>query len=96
MLTRNNLVGNNINVTLAVQNTRLDRGKVFDKIITSMVKNCVKNLDLELVEQVLATDNITRIGHPYENFLTFDKTEIANEPIFDEEDLKLLKIIYKV
>jgi hypothetical protein len=95
-LTRNNIVGNNINVTVALQNTRLDRGKVFDKIVVSMIKSCMSSLDFTKVDEVLNTDNITLIGHPYEKYLTFNNADIDKEPTFDSEDLRLLKIVYKV
>jgi hypothetical protein len=86
-MARNNIVNNNINVTLALHNTKLDKGKVFDKIIVSMVKN--------YIEEVLSTDNVTRPNH-HEKVLTFNPSDIEFEPHFNQEELNLLDVIYRV
>ena len=83
-------------MTLAIQNTRFDKARVFDKIVVSMVKNCVNNLSEQYIDEVLSADNITRFDSPYHKVLTFNLTDIDVDPTFDAEELKLLEVIYKV
>jgi hypothetical protein len=53
VLIRNDIANNNPNVTAAIENTLFDRGAVFDKILVTMLKNCVKELDRTLINPVL-------------------------------------------
>jgi hypothetical protein len=96
VLARNNIVGNNLDVTLAIQNTKLDKSKVFDKILVSMVRNCVKSLDEKIVDEVLNTDNIVKLGSQHEKLLTFNPADVENTPEFDAEEIRLLNILYRV
>ena len=97
VLARNNIAGNNLNVTFAIQNTKFDKARVFDKIIVSMVKNCINNFDEKYIDEVLAVDNITKFNNKLEKvYLTYNHSDIETNPSFDDEESKLLHIIYKV
>ncbi len=96
VLARNNLVGNNLNVTLTIKNTQFNKGRVLDKILVSMIKNCINNLDSAEVDQILSTDSITKFSLPQEKLLTFNPKDLETEPHFDLEENKLLTIIYGV
>ena len=96
LLTRNNIVGNNIHVNTAIQNTKFDKTKVFDKILVLMIKNCISKLDEKLVDEVLSVEFINKYGTKHEKLLTFDRTVVEKEPTFDATENQLLDIIYKV
>ena len=52
VLVRNNLVSHNRNVTEVMENTKLNKSKVFDKIVVSLLKTCIKELSHDVVDQV--------------------------------------------
>jgi hypothetical protein len=85
-----------LNATLSIKNTKFDKSKVLDKILVSMIKNCQKTLNEKDVDEILSTRNIVSLGTQYEKILTYNPANIEKAPEFDNEELKLLEIIYNV
>lgn len=85
-----------MNVTNFIKNTKFDKSKVLDKILVSMIKNCQKSLNEKDVDEILSTSNILSLGSQYEKILTRIPVDIEKAPEFDNEEMKLLEIIYNV
>lgn len=77
---------------------------MFDKIVVSIVKNCIKNLTLEnannvkkhFLIQILSVDNIVKPNSNYDHLLKIKKEDFNDKPSFTEEEKKLLDIIFNV
>jgi hypothetical protein len=95
-LARNNFVSNNFNVTEIIKNTKFEKGKILDKILVIMIKNCLDNLKSGEVNSILSTNNIIQLKLPQEKYLTFNPEVLQTEPVFNSEELSLLKTIYGV
>ncbi len=61
-----------------------------------MIKNCQKSLNEKDVDEILSTSNILSLGSQYEKILTRIPVDIEKAPEFDNEEMKLLEIIYNV
>jgi hypothetical protein len=95
VLSRNSIVGGNVNVTQALQTTKMDKRKLFDKILVLMVQKCTKSLDYTKANEVLSSENVTELYHPHETYININREEMEIKPIsFDKEENKLLDIIY--
>ncbi len=94
--TRNSLMGNNLNVSLALHNTEFDKEKLFDKIAVSMITDCSNRITIDQATWIMNSDNVTVIKSPNENILRFDPMWSEIEPEFSEEELRVLRVMYTV
>lgn len=96
VLARNSIVGNNNkNFTSVMQNAIDKKEKVFDKVIVRMVDNCVNSIEDKHVEEILTSEQVNLLDHPYQKYLSFNKDDIELKEItFDKRELELLSIIY--
>lgn len=96
VIVRNSIVGINPNITLIMRSTKQNKSKVFDKILATMLKNCLRVIDTKEAYEILTLDNITMLNHPYVGSLVyFDANEVENNLHLDTNDVNLLNIIYK-
>ncbi len=96
VLARNNLAGNNSDIKLTIKNTKFEKVKVLDKILVTMIKNCLENLHSSEVNEILSTNNVNQFNMPQEKLLTFNAQNLETDPVFDSQEFSLLKTIYGV
>jgi hypothetical protein len=96
VLARNNLAGNNSDIKLTIKNTKFEKGKVLDKFLVTMIKNCLENLNSSEVNEILSTNNINQFNMPQEKLFTFNGQNLETEPVFDSQELYILNTIYGV
>ena len=79
-----------------IEATRFNKGKVFDKLVLFILNNCLKNLNLELAHKVLSVENISDIHSNELSFLNIGENIEQSEPIFDDNELQLLTLVYVI
>lgn len=97
-LIRNSIVSNNLNVTNIMENSKVDKKLVFDKILVNTFRRCVNSINYQEANKILLTDYVTFYNSTY-NYAVPIYTEEYNfksDPHFDEKELEILDSFYGV
>jgi hypothetical protein len=87
-LVRNSLAEENKDVKNALDNSKLDSSKSFDKIIFQMLDNCEKKITDSEVDYLLNPDNIltlVSVNERYSELIKFDKNILKNIDLNNDE-----------
>jgi len=90
---RNSLADGNQEVKAAIDNSKFDRSKSFDKIVVIMLNNCENKISDSEMEKILMPENILTMTPISLNLIKFDKDLLTTGITFNEVELELLKEI---
>lgn len=90
---RNSLADGNQEVKAAIDNSKFDRSKSFDKIVVTMLNNCENKISDSEMEKILMPENILTMTPISLNLIKFDKDLLTTGITFNEVELELLKEI---
>jgi hypothetical protein len=93
-LIRNSLTLGNERIKTALKESKLDKGKTFDKIIILMFENCKNLITKEQIENFLTPENILSFNEEHRNLISFS-SKIFSDPnyqiTFTAEESNLIK-----
>jgi hypothetical protein len=95
---RNNIKGNNLNITQIMQNAKVQKGIVFDKILVNTYTRCMSLMDYETSNIVLNVDNVLNYNSTNDNYISIDPEQykFTSVPSFSEKENEILRLFYGV
>ena len=87
LLVRNSLGRGNPDVTTTLKETKHDKEKTYDKIVTMMLYTCTHTIEERIIHKILKPENFAIWDETYNKYLTFNKNvfqmigpELKNTP----------------
>jgi len=97
-LIRNSIVSNNLNITNIMEETKVDKKLVFDKILVNTFARCVGSINFQEANSILSTDYITFYNSTYNYAVPVYSEEynFQSSPSFNEIEKEILNLFYGV
>lgn len=97
-LIRNNIKGNNLNITMIMEKAKIDKGLIFDKLIINSYRKCKGKMDSEKASLILHIENIVKYNSTDDHYISMDPLDyqFTSNPSFSAEDNLILRKFYGV
>ncbi len=97
-LIRNNIVSNNLNITIIMEKAKVDKKLVFDKILVNTFSRCVSSINFQEANKILSTDLVTFYNSTYNYAVPVysEEYDFNSAPIFSEKERQILELFYGV
>ena len=93
---RNNIRGNNANVTIIMEKSSFPKGIIFDKILVNTFNKCISKMDLKEANNILGIDNVIKNNKSNDHYININPEEytFTAVPAFSESDKQILNNFY--
>ena len=97
-LIRNSIVSNNLNVTNIMENAKVDKKLIFDKILVNTFTRCVASVNFQEANKILATDQVTFYNSTFNYAIPIlpEEYNFKSAPAFDDIERHILDLFYGV
>jgi len=81
-----------------MENSKVDKNLIFDKILVNTYSKCIKRIDLPVAHEILSTNLVAFFNSTYNYAIEIypEEYKFSSNPSFNENERKILQQFYGV